>query len=53
VRARLTEQGATIGVDAAEAYRLVVLDQDPGQNAERAESAEVQATLEADEPTVR
>ena len=29
VRGRLAEQGAQIGVDAAEAYRLVVIDQDP------------------------
>jgi LmbE family N-acetylglucosaminyl deacetylase len=29
VRGRLVEQGARIGVDAAEGYRLVVLDQDP------------------------
>jgi LmbE family N-acetylglucosaminyl deacetylase len=29
VRGRLAEQGAQIGVDAAEAYRLVVIDRDP------------------------
>jgi LmbE family N-acetylglucosaminyl deacetylase len=29
VRGRLAEQGAQIGVEAAEGYRLVVLDQDP------------------------
>jgi LmbE family N-acetylglucosaminyl deacetylase len=29
VRARMAEQGATIGAAAAEAYRVVVLDQDP------------------------
>lgn len=34
VRGRLAEQGARVGVSAAEAYRLVVLDQDPGENAE-------------------
>jgi LmbE family N-acetylglucosaminyl deacetylase len=39
VRDRLAEQGARIGADAAEAYRLVVLDQDPPQ--ENAEVGEV------------
>jgi LmbE family N-acetylglucosaminyl deacetylase len=34
VRGRLAEQGARVGVSAAEAYRLVVLDQDPGESAE-------------------
>ena len=34
VRGRLTEQGAGIGVPAAEAYRLVVLDADPDEGAE-------------------
>jgi hypothetical protein len=29
VRSRLAEAGSHIGVAAAEAYRLVVLDQDP------------------------
>ncbi len=31
VRTRLEEQGARIGTAAAEAYRLVVLDQDPAE----------------------
>jgi LmbE family N-acetylglucosaminyl deacetylase len=34
VRGRLAEQGTSIGVAAAEAYRLVVLDQDPDESAE-------------------
>ena len=37
VRGRLAEQGARIGTEAAEGYRLVVLDQDP----ETEESADV------------
>jgi LmbE family N-acetylglucosaminyl deacetylase len=31
IRGRLVEQGACIGVPAAEAYRLVVIDQDPAE----------------------
>ena len=31
IRGRLVEQGAYIGVPAAEAYRLVVIDQDPAE----------------------
>jgi LmbE family N-acetylglucosaminyl deacetylase len=46
VRARMAEQGAVIGVAAAESYRLVVLDADP---AEVEESSEVQEALAADE----
>jgi LmbE family N-acetylglucosaminyl deacetylase len=38
VRGRLTEQGASIGVAAAEAYRLVVLDADPDKDAEGPEA---------------
>ena len=34
IRGRLREQGAAIGVDAAEGYRLVVLEQDPADEAE-------------------
>ncbi len=34
VRNRMTQQGAAIGVRAAEAYRLVVIDQDPPDEAE-------------------
>jgi LmbE family N-acetylglucosaminyl deacetylase len=45
VRGRLTEQGARIGVAAAEAYRLVVIDQDP---AEPQESSEVREELAAE-----
>ena len=45
VRGRLAEQGAAIGVAAAEGYRLVVLDADP---AEAEESSEVQEALEAE-----
>jgi len=37
VRGRLAEAGATIGVPAAEAYRLVVLDQDPAEDSAVAE----------------
>ena len=32
VRGRLAEAGAAIGVGAAEAYRLVVLDEDPAED---------------------
>ena len=39
VRGRMAEQGAMIGVAAAEGYRLVVLDQDPDESAELAEAA--------------
>jgi hypothetical protein len=42
----MAEQGAVIGVAAAESYRLVVLDADP---AEVEESSEVQEALAADE----
>jgi len=42
IRGRLAEQGAGVGVSAAEAYRLVVLDQDPD------ESAEVQEAIAPD-----
>ena len=45
VRGRLAEQGARIGVAAAEAYRLVVIDQDP---AEPQESSEVREELAAE-----
>jgi LmbE family N-acetylglucosaminyl deacetylase len=38
VRGRLAEQGARAGVSAAEAYRLVVLDQDPDESAEAQEA---------------
>jgi LmbE family N-acetylglucosaminyl deacetylase len=38
IRARLAEQGSQIGSAAAEAYRLVVLDQDPEEDAETAEA---------------
>jgi LmbE family N-acetylglucosaminyl deacetylase len=44
VRQRLAEQGACIGVAAAEAYRLVVLDPDPPES----ESGEVSEALAAD-----
>jgi LmbE family N-acetylglucosaminyl deacetylase len=37
VRGRLAEQGACIGSGAAEAYRLVVIDQDPVESADVAE----------------
>lgn len=39
VRGRLAEQGARIGAAAAEAYRLVVLEQDPDECAETEEAA--------------
>jgi LmbE family N-acetylglucosaminyl deacetylase len=45
VRGRLAENGALIGVAAAEAYRLVVLDPDPP----REECAEVEEALGADQ----
>jgi LmbE family N-acetylglucosaminyl deacetylase len=38
VRGRMAEQGEKIGVAAAEAYRLVVLDQDPEEDIEAAEA---------------
>jgi LmbE family N-acetylglucosaminyl deacetylase len=38
VRDRLTEQGAIIGVQAAECYRLVVIEQDPAPTAESPEA---------------
>ena len=38
VRGRLTEQGASIGVAAAEAYRVVVLDADPDEGGEGPET---------------
>jgi LmbE family N-acetylglucosaminyl deacetylase len=44
VRARMAEQGAQIGVAAAESYRLVVIDQDPPETPET-ESAEIQEAL--------
>jgi len=47
VRGRMTEQGAALGVGAAEAYRLVVLDQDP------VESADVEEGLAAEQPKAR
>ncbi len=34
VRGRLAEQGERIGVAAAEAYRLVIIDQDPAQDSD-------------------
>jgi LmbE family N-acetylglucosaminyl deacetylase len=34
IRGRLAEQGARIGVTDAEAYRLVILDQDPAEDAD-------------------
>jgi LmbE family N-acetylglucosaminyl deacetylase len=40
VRGRMAEQGARIGVEAAEAFRLVVIDQDPPE-----ESAEIEEAL--------
>jgi LmbE family N-acetylglucosaminyl deacetylase len=43
VRGRLAEQGARIGVAAAEGYRLVVIDQDP----ESAEAEEAPASNQA------
>jgi LmbE family N-acetylglucosaminyl deacetylase len=39
VRGRMKEQGAAIGVEAAEAYRLVIIDPDPDETAELAETA--------------
>jgi LmbE family N-acetylglucosaminyl deacetylase len=45
VRGRLAEGGAIVGVAAAEAYRLVVLDPDPPDE----ESSEVQEALTAEE----
>jgi LmbE family N-acetylglucosaminyl deacetylase len=45
VRARLAEQGAQIGVPAAEAYRLVVIDPDPAEPA----GAESGAAIESPE----
>jgi LmbE family N-acetylglucosaminyl deacetylase len=47
VRGRLAEQGQRIGTAAAEAYRLVVLDQDPD------ESHEVSEALTAERPQDR
>jgi LmbE family N-acetylglucosaminyl deacetylase len=47
VRGRLAEQGQRIGTAAAEAYRLVVLDQDPE------ESDEVSEALTAERPQDR
>ena len=38
VRGRLEEQGAQIGVEAAEGYRLVVIEQDEDENAEAGEA---------------
>ncbi len=38
VRGRLADAGASIGVGAAEAYRLVVLDQDPPEGSDATES---------------
>jgi LmbE family N-acetylglucosaminyl deacetylase len=47
IRGRLAEQGAQIGVTQAEAYRLVILDQDP------AEDADVEEGLTAEAPKPR
>ena len=47
VRDRLAEQGARIGAAAAEAYRLVVLDQDPPEPANSADSATADSTQPA------
>ena len=47
VRGRMAEQGAAVGVAAAEAYRLVVIDQDPVQVEEAPESADVQEAEES------
>lgn len=44
IRGRLAEQGARIGVTEAEAYRLVILDQDP------AEDADIEEGLTAEAP---
>jgi LmbE family N-acetylglucosaminyl deacetylase len=38
IRGRLAEQGASIGTAAAEAYRLVILDQDPDESPEAQEA---------------
>ncbi len=42
VRGRMTEQGAVIGVAAAESYRLVVIDADPDEDPEPVEAAAAQ-----------
>jgi LmbE family N-acetylglucosaminyl deacetylase len=47
IRGRLAEQGAQIGVTQAEAYRLVILDQDPP------EDADVEEGLTAEAPKPR
>ena len=47
VRGRLTEQGASIGVGAAEAYRVVVLDADPDEGGE---GQELQVVSKAAKP---
>jgi LmbE family N-acetylglucosaminyl deacetylase len=53
VRVRMTEQGEKIGTTAAEAYRLVVLDQDPAEDvkaAAEADEAAAEAAAEAAKP---
>jgi len=43
IRGRLAEQGARIGVTEAEAYRLVILDQDPAEDADVEEGLTTEA----------
>jgi LmbE family N-acetylglucosaminyl deacetylase len=51
IRSRLAEQGACIDSPAAEAYRLVVLDQDPDENPEAEEALAADPATRSARPT--
>jgi LmbE family N-acetylglucosaminyl deacetylase len=51
IRGRLAEQGAQIGSAAAEAYRLVVLDQDPDESSETEEALAADSVAPVGGPT--
>jgi LmbE family N-acetylglucosaminyl deacetylase len=51
IRGRLSEQGTRIGSAAAEAYRLVVIDQDPDESTEAEEALAADSIARSGGPT--